>query len=64
MPEFDVIGKQMAAVGSQAIVTGKAVYSPDIELPNMLVGKLLYSPYASARIIRLDVTQARQIVGG
>jgi CO/xanthine dehydrogenase Mo-binding subunit len=63
MPEFDVVGKHLAAVSSQAIVTGKAVYCPDIELPNMLVGKLLYSPHASARILRLDVTQARAIPG-
>jgi CO/xanthine dehydrogenase Mo-binding subunit len=63
MPELNIVGKPLAAVGSQAIVTGKAVYSPDLELPQMLVGKLLYSPFASARIIRLDVTQARAIPG-
>lgn len=63
MSEFDVIGKHLAAVGSQAIVTGKAIYCPDLELPNMLVGKLLYSPFACARISRLDVTQARSMPG-
>jgi len=63
MPEFDVVGKKMAAVGSQAVVTGKAIYSPDLDFPNMLVGKLLYSPYACARIIEVDVTAARGIPG-
>jgi CO/xanthine dehydrogenase Mo-binding subunit len=63
MPEFDVVGKPLAAVGSQAIVTGKAVYSPDLELPNMLVGKLLYSPHASARIQKIDVSFARAVPG-
>ena len=71
MPKFDVVGKPMAAVGSQAIVTGKAVYSPDLELPNMLVAwidasgasSLLYSPHASARILKIDVSLAREIPG-
>lgn len=63
MPEFDVVGKDLAAVGGQAVVTGKALYSPDLEFPGMLVGKLLYSPYACARIIDLDLTAARGIPG-
>ena len=63
MPEFDVVGKDLAAVGGQAVVTGKAVYSPDLDFPGMLVGKLLYSPYACARIIDLDLTAARGIPG-
>ena len=63
MPKFDVVGKNLAAVGSQAVVTGKAVYSPDLEFPDMLVGKLLYSPHACARIIDLDVTAARAMPG-
>lgn len=63
MPEFDVVGKQMAAVGSREVVTGKAAYSPDLEFPNMLVGKLLYSPHACARILEIDVGKARAIPG-
>ncbi len=63
MPGFDVVGKDIAAVGARDVVTGKAVYSPDLEFPNMLVGKLLYSPHACARILKLDVTKARQIPG-
>ncbi len=63
MPEFDVVGKDLAAVGARDVVTGKAVYSPDLEFPNMLIGKLLYSPHACARILRLDVTEARAIPG-
>lgn len=61
MTELDVVGKDLAAVNSRDVVTGKAVYCPDLEFPNMLVGKLLYSPHASARILRLDVSKARAI---
>ena len=63
MPELDVVGKDLAAVGSRDVVTGKAAYCPDLEFPNMLVGKLLYSPHACARILRLDVSKARAIPG-
>ena len=63
MGEYEVVGKGMAAIGGQDIVTGKAVYTPDIEILDMLVGKLLYSPYACARILKLDVEKARAIPG-
>lgn len=63
MPKLNVVGKRMAAVGSHAVVTGKAIYCPDLEFPNMLVGKLLYSPYACAQILHLDVNKARAIPG-
>jgi len=63
MGEYEVVGKDMAAIGGQDVVTGKAVYTPDIELLDMLVGKLLYSPYACARILKLDVEKAKEIPG-
>jgi CO/xanthine dehydrogenase Mo-binding subunit len=63
MAEFDVVGKRLAAVNSRAVVTGKAVYCPDLEFSNMLVGKLLYSPYPCARIQRLDVSKSRALPG-
>jgi nicotinate dehydrogenase large molybdopterin subunit len=63
MPDFDVVGKDLAAVGSRDVVTGKAAYCPDLEFSNMLVGKLLYSPHVCARILRLDVTKARSMPG-
>ena len=63
MQEFEVVGRELAAVAGKEIVTGKAVYTPDLVFPNMLVGKLLYSPYASARILKLDVKKAREIPG-
>ena len=63
MHDYEIVGKGMAAIWGEDIVTGKAVYTPDIEFPDMLVGKLLYSPYACARILKLDVEKARKIPG-
>jgi CO/xanthine dehydrogenase Mo-binding subunit len=61
--ETTVVGKWTAAPGAEEIVTGAARYCPDIHLPGMLCGKLLYSPFARARIVRLDVAKARAIPG-
>jgi CO/xanthine dehydrogenase Mo-binding subunit len=63
MTEYTVVGKWTAAPGAAEIVTGAARYCPDIRLPGMLCGKLLYSPYARARITKLDVRKAREIPG-
>jgi CO/xanthine dehydrogenase Mo-binding subunit len=63
MTDFSVIGKPANANKSREIVTGQARYCPDIRLPGMLVGKLLYPKYPCARIARLDVSAARMQSG-
>ena len=50
MPDTAIVGKWTAAPGARDIVTGQARYCPDIQLPGMLCGKLLYSPPARARV--------------
>jgi CO/xanthine dehydrogenase Mo-binding subunit len=63
MSEPNVVGQWVPATGAGDIVTGAARYCPDIDLPGLLTGKLLYSPHARARIRKLDVSAARQIPG-
>jgi len=63
MPEYSVIGKRVNRVDALAKVTGKALYGADIILPNMLYGKVLWSPYAHAKIRILDVSKARALEG-
>jgi CO/xanthine dehydrogenase Mo-binding subunit len=58
-----VVGQWVPATGARDIVTGTARYCPDIDLPGILTGKLLYSPHARARIRKLDVTAARAMPG-
>ena len=58
-----VVGKHTAAVGSPDIITGQAKYTTDIYLPEMLVGKLLYTEYPCARIVNIDVSRARALPG-
>jgi xanthine dehydrogenase molybdenum-binding subunit len=63
MPQYAVVGKRVNRVDALAKVTGKALYAADIILPNMLYGKVLWSPYAHARIRRLDVAKALALEG-
>ena len=44
-------------------VTGSAVFTPDMELPNMLYGAILKSPHPHARIISIDTSRAEQLPG-
>jgi putative selenate reductase molybdopterin-binding subunit len=48
---------------SRPLVTGKPVFTDDIELRCMLHGRLLTSPHAHANIRRIDVSQARALPG-
>ncbi len=45
------------------LITGKGMYTDDFKLPGMLHMAILRSPYAHARITRLDVSKAQQMPG-
>ena len=60
---FNVIGRPAPRVDGEEKVTGKAIYTVDIELPGMAHGKILRSPYAHARLIRVDSSKAERLPG-
>jgi len=43
--------------------SGQAVYTSDIYLPGMLYAKILASPHAHAKIVRIDTTKAEALPG-
>ena len=57
------MGKSVPRVDAVAKVTGAATYVNDIHIPGMLHGRILYSPYAHARINRIDLTRAKALPG-
>jgi len=63
MSKYSVIGKPTTNVDGAAKVTGEAVYTFDMTLPNMLYGRLLRSPYPHARIISIDTSEAEKLPG-
>jgi 4-hydroxybenzoyl-CoA reductase subunit alpha len=60
---FDWIGKRTIRCDGVAKVTGQAQYAADLRLPGMLIGKILRSPYAHARIRAIDTSRAEALPG-
>lgn len=58
-----VVGVGVARLDGLDKVLGRAVYGVDVDLPGMLVGKILRSPLPHARINKIDVEQARRVPG-
>jgi len=63
MSEFSIIGKPTAMVDAAEKTTGAGKYTDDLSLPEMLIGKILHSPYPHARITRIDVSRAEKLDG-
>jgi CO/xanthine dehydrogenase Mo-binding subunit len=63
MTTYRAVGKPITRVEGTHKVTGEAVYAADVQLPGMLHCKLLRSPYAHARIKRLDTSKAEALEG-
>jgi CO/xanthine dehydrogenase Mo-binding subunit len=63
MTNLITIGQPIGHVEGPAKVTGRAQYAADVTLPGLLWGKCLRSPFPHARILSIDVTQARQLPG-
>jgi 4-hydroxybenzoyl-CoA reductase subunit alpha len=58
-----VIGQRLKKVEGAAKATGRAVYADDITLPRMLHAKILRSPHAHARILKIDTSEADAMPG-
>lgn len=60
---MNVVGSRGRKADSIRKATGEAIYADDIALPRMLHGKLLRSPYAHARLKRVDTSRAEALPG-
>jgi CO/xanthine dehydrogenase Mo-binding subunit len=61
--EFKVVGKRVPRPDGIDKVTGRALYGADLSAPGMLVGQVLRSPHAHARIISIDTSAAAALSG-
>ncbi|MFC1562860.1 xanthine dehydrogenase family protein molybdopterin-binding subunit [candidate division KSB1 bacterium] len=61
--KLNVIGKKVTRINGEEIVTGKAKYAFDINLPGMLYGKILRSPHPHANILNVDLSKAEKLSG-
>ena len=61
--EFHLINTDQVRKGVPEKVTGQAKYTGDITLPGMLIGAILHSPLAHAKISNIDVSKAKALKG-
>ena len=61
--DLTAVGKNLERTGGRGKVTGAVRYVADLHLPGMLAAKLLRSPHAHARVVRVEAAAARQLEG-
>ena len=62
-PERRLMGQRIQRLDGAVKATGTARYSYDVNLPRMLYGKIMRSPYAHARVISIDTAAAQAAPG-
>ena len=60
---YKVIGHAEPRNDGVEKVTGHALYTVDVDLPGMVHGKVLRSPYGHARLKRVDASKAEKLAG-
>ncbi|GIK60287.1 MAG: molybdopterin-dependent oxidoreductase [Ignavibacteriota bacterium] len=60
---LSVVGKRLPKLDAPDKATGRAIYTDDIVLPNMIFGKLLLSPLPHAKIKSIDTSEALKLSG-
>ncbi len=63
MSELRVVGKSVAKPDAWEKVRGGSGYPINFRLPGMLHAKLLRSPYAHAKIVKIDISRAKKLNG-
>lgn len=63
MGEYRVIGTPVERVDGPEMLSGQALYGPDVRLPGMLWGKILRSPIPHGKILRVDLDKAKKLPG-
>jgi putative selenate reductase molybdopterin-binding subunit len=61
--ERSIVGKNFKKVDGVKLVTGRPAFTDDIHLPGMLIGKILPSTRAHARIKNIDTSKAKVLPG-
>ncbi len=63
MANFSVVGQSVFRKDAQQKVTGQVLHVGNIEMPGMLHVAVLRSPYAHARITRIEKSRAEKVLG-
>lgn len=63
METLSSVGKRIPKIDAVDKVTGRAAYIQDLKVPGMLYGKILRSKFPHARIVRIDTSKAKKLLG-
>jgi xanthine dehydrogenase molybdenum-binding subunit len=64
VPEYNEnVKRSMSRQDAYDKVSGQAVYTRDLSMPGMLYGKILASPFAHAKIVSMDTSAAKALMG-
>jgi CO/xanthine dehydrogenase Mo-binding subunit len=63
MENLSSVGKRIPKRDAIDKVTGRATYIQDLKVPSMLYGRVLRSKYPHARIVRIDTSRAKKLLG-
>lgn len=63
MKDFKIIGKPIDKVDSLGHALGREMFVDDFPLQEALIAKMLYSPHAFAKIVKIDTEEAEKVDG-
>ena len=63
IPERKVVGKPEKKLDAEKLVQGKPAFTADLHMPDMLIARVLRSPFAHARITAIDTSKAKALPG-
>lgn len=63
MTDAPLIGQRIPKLDAPSKAAGKTTYGHDVRLPGMLHGRILYSRYPHAKIVRMDTSRAEKLRG-
>src|SRR5512135_3461873 len=58
-----LMGKRISRIDAPDKVSGKAKYTHDRKLPDMLFGRIVRCPYAHAKVVSVDTSAAEKMPG-
>jgi len=59
----ELIGKSISRIDGPWKASGGVKYSYDVNRPGLLFGRLVTSPYAHAKVVKIDTTEAEKMPG-
>lgn len=61
--KFNVVNKGLEKIDALGLACGYPMFTDDVDIKDMLYGKIMFSPYAHAKIKNIDISDALKVKG-